>query len=70
MQIIYDHRIVMPVVLQSIVNAVETNDIFPYHLSYFGHNWLNGWYILGHKIQQYLHITIYSKFQNKICNYM
>ena len=37
-QIICDHRIVMPVILQCTVNAVETYDIFPYHLCYFGHN--------------------------------
>ena len=37
-QIICDHRIVMPVDLQCIVNAVEMNDIFPYSLSYFGCN--------------------------------
>ena len=32
-QIICDHRIVTPVVLQCTVNAVETNDIFSYDLS-------------------------------------
>ena len=68
-QIICDHRILMPVVLKCVVNAVEMKDIFPYHLSFFVHNWLNRWYILGHKIQQYLHITIDAKFQ-KIYNYM
>ena len=52
-QIICDHRIITPVVLQYVINAMKMNDIFSYCLSYFGHNQLNGQYILGHNVQQY-----------------
>ena len=67
-QITCGHRIDMSVVLQCVVNAMEMNDIFYYCLSYFGHNQLNGWYVVGHNVQQYPHITtIYTKRQKK-CN--